>query len=134
MTVNSAGHALRLSTMLHRHRPRCGTGAILGAPFSPIAESPVCHPGSGRGPGDFTGARDGGDALAIPLIALLTLVESLFLPRSTLFRVVLPATAIDTPSIPWGLARSAGDLDSFRLVDGPGTISCGPRPLSRETR
>jgi uncharacterized protein (DUF983 family) len=101
MTVNPAGHALRLSTMLRRRCPRCGTGQIFSAPLSMIAECPVCHLKYERGPGYFTGAMYVSYALAIPLIALLTLVESLFLPRWTLFRLVLLATAICTPLIPW---------------------------------
>ena len=40
-------------------------------------------------------------ALAIPLIALLTLIEYLLLPHWTLLRLVLLATLICVPLIPW---------------------------------
>ena len=38
---------------------------------------------------------------AIPLIALLTLIENLFLPGWSLLRLVGLATAICVPLIPW---------------------------------
>lgn len=63
---------------------------------------PVCGLLFGRGEhGYFTGAMYFSYALAIPLIALLTLIEWLFLPGWTLFRLVLLATALSAPLIPW---------------------------------
>lgn len=40
-------------------------------------------------------------ALAMPLIALLTLLEYLIVPHWSLLRLVLVATAICAPLIPW---------------------------------
>ncbi len=63
---------------------------------------PVCDLQFGRGePGYFTGAMYFSYGLAIPLIALLTLIEWLLLPRWTLFQLVLLATGICVPLIPW---------------------------------
>ena len=67
-----------------------------------IEECPVCRLKYGRGePGYFTGAMYCSYALAMPLIALLTLIEYLLLPRWSLFRLVLLATLICVPLIPW---------------------------------
>ncbi len=56
----------------------------------------------GRGdPGYFTGAMYVSYALSMPLIALLTLIEYLLLPHWTLLRLVLLATVICIPLIPW---------------------------------
>jgi hypothetical protein len=51
--------------------------------------------------GYFTGAMYVSYALAIPLIALLTLIEHLLVPSWSLFRLVLLAWAICVPLIPW---------------------------------
>jgi hypothetical protein len=65
----------------------------------------VC-PGCGldfdRGqPGYFTGAMYVSYALAIPLIAILTLIEHLLIPSWSLFQLVLLAWAICLPLVPW---------------------------------
>jgi hypothetical protein len=63
---------------------------------------PVCGLLFGRGePGYFTGAMYVSYALAIPLIALVTLVEYLILPRMALWQLVLLAWALCVPLIPW---------------------------------
>jgi hypothetical protein len=63
---------------------------------------PVCGLHFGRGePGYFTGAMYFSYGLAIPLIALLTLIEYLLLPHWSLLRLVLLATLICVPLIPW---------------------------------
>jgi hypothetical protein len=63
---------------------------------------PVCGLLFGRGePGYFTGAMYVSYAMGIPLIALLVLVEYLFLPTWTLLRLVLLAGLICVPLIPW---------------------------------
>jgi hypothetical protein len=63
---------------------------------------PSCGLRFGRDePGYFTGAMYFSYALAIPLIAVLTLVVYLLLPGWTLFRLVLLATALCVPLIPW---------------------------------
>lgn len=102
MSTQPGSHYLRLSTILRRRCPRCGEGPIFGSAFTMIEKCPVCGLAYERGsPGYFTGAMYVSYALAIPLITTLTLIEYLFLPRWTLFRLVLLATAICVPLIPW---------------------------------
>jgi hypothetical protein len=63
---------------------------------------PVCHLDFDRGePGYFTGAMYVSYALAIPLIALLTLIEYLFLRSWSLLGLVVLAWAICVPLVPW---------------------------------
>lgn len=65
-------------------------------------ECPECGLRFDRGdPGHFTGAMYVSYGMAMPLIALLTLVEYLVLPHWTLLRLVLLATALCVPLIPW---------------------------------
>jgi hypothetical protein len=52
-------------------------------------------------PGHFTGAMYVSYALAIPLIALLTLIEHLLVPSWSLFRLVVLATLLCLPLVPW---------------------------------
>jgi uncharacterized protein (DUF983 family) len=88
--------------VLRRRCPRCGRGPIFGSAWSMNEYCDRCGLEFGRGePGYFTGAMYFSYALAIPLIALLTLIEYLILPRWSLLRLVLLATAICIPLIPW---------------------------------
>lgn len=102
MMTDSISHYMKISTILRRRCPRCGEGRIFSGPFTMVEECPVCGLKYERGsPGYFTGAMYVSYALSIPLISLLTLIEYLFLPGWTLFRLVLLATAICVPLIPW---------------------------------
>jgi uncharacterized protein (DUF983 family) len=90
------------ATILRRRCPRCGRGPIFNAPLAMNEYCPACGLQFGRGePGYFTGAMYFSYALAIPLISLLTLIEYLILPGWTLLRLVLLATLICVPLIPW---------------------------------
>jgi uncharacterized protein (DUF983 family) len=92
----------RLMTILRRRCPRCGEGTVFGSPWTMNERCPACGLLFGRGePGYFTGAMYFSYALAIPLVALLTLVEWLLLPGWTLFQLVLLATALCMPLVPW---------------------------------
>ena len=83
-------------------------------------ECPGCGLDFDRGqPGYFTGAMYVSYALAIPLIALLTLIEHLMIPSWSLFRLVLLAWVICIPLIPWVWQYSRGDLDPLRSVGRP---------------
>lgn len=63
---------------------------------------PVCDLDFDRGdPGYFTGAMYVSYALAVPLIALLTLAAYLVLPSWSLWQLVLLAWALCVPLIPW---------------------------------
>jgi hypothetical protein len=63
---------------------------------------PVCGLDFDRGdPGYFTGAMYASYAMAIPLIAILTGIEYLIFPAWSLFRLVMAASALSTPLIPW---------------------------------
>ena len=96
-------------------------GSIFHAPLAMNEDCPVCHLQYGRGePGYFTGAMYFSYALAIPLIALLTLIEYLFLPGWTLLRLVRPGDGDLRPPDPLDLAIFASDLDSFRPIFRPG--------------
>lgn len=62
----------------------------------------ICGLQFGRGePGYFTGAMYVSYALAIPLIALLTLLGHLALPSWRLWQLVLIAWAVCLPLVPW---------------------------------
>jgi Protein of unknown function (DUF983) len=63
---------------------------------------PVCSLDFDRGdPGYFTGAMYVSYAIAIPLLAVFTLVEYLLLPKWSLFGLVMLASILCTPLIPW---------------------------------
>ncbi len=65
-------------------------------------DCPTCGLDFDRGdPGHFTGAMYVSYGLAIPLIALLTLIESRIVPGWSLFRLVVLAALICVPLIPW---------------------------------
>jgi hypothetical protein len=65
-------------------------------------DCPICGLDFDRGdPGHFTGAMYVSYALAIPWIALLTLIEHLIRPAWSLFRLVVLASLISVPLIPW---------------------------------
>ena len=65
-------------------------------------DCPACGLDFDRGdPGHFTGAMYVSYALAIPLIALLTLIEHLIIPGWSLFRLVVLASLLCVPLIPW---------------------------------
>ena len=88
--------------MLRRRCPRCGAGRIFNATWSMNEYCPQCGLQFGRGePGYFTGAMYFSYALAIPLIALITLIAYLFLPQWTVLQLVGMATLICVPLIPW---------------------------------
>ena len=87
--------------LLRRGCPRCGH-AIFRAPLAMYEECPGCGLDFDRGqPGYFTGAMYVSYALAIPLIALLTLIAYLLLSSWSLWQLVLLAWAICVPLIPW---------------------------------
>ena len=71
-------------------------------------DCPGCRLDFDRGePGHFTGAMYVSYALAIPLIALLTLIEHLILPSWSLFRLVVLASLLCLPLDPlvWQYSR-----------------------------
>ena len=88
-------------TILRRRCPRCDHPIFQG-PLKMYEECPGCGLDFDRGqPGYFTGAMYVSYALAIPLIALLTLIEHLMIPNWSLFRLVLLAWALCLPLVPW---------------------------------
>ena len=63
---------------------------------------PGCGLDLDRGqPGYFTGAMYVSYALAVPLLALVTLIEHLMIPSWSLARLVVLAGALSIPLIPW---------------------------------
>src|SRR4051794_29791740 len=96
------GDRSTFAAILGRRCPRCRDGAIFRGPFSMNETCAECGLQFGRGePGYFTGAMYVSYGLAIPLIALLTLVEYLLLPSWSLWQLVLLAWALCVPLIPW---------------------------------
>jgi uncharacterized protein (DUF983 family) len=91
-----------LAGIVKRVCPRCRRGPIFAALWVMHDDCPVCGLDFDRGdPGHFTGAMYVSYALAIPLIALLTLIEHLVIPGWSLFRLVLLAAILCLPLIPW---------------------------------
>ncbi len=91
-----------LAGILRRLCPGCRRGSIFAALWVMNDDCPVCGLDFDRGdPGHFTGAMYVSYGLAIPLIALLTLIEHLIVPDWSLFRLVVLATLICVPLIPW---------------------------------
>jgi uncharacterized protein (DUF983 family) len=107
--MNSTGKADReaarpgaLEGILRKRCARCRRGLIFRSLWKMNENCPRCGLDFDRGdPGYFTGAMYASYAMAIPLIALLTLVEYLILPKWSLFRLVMLASALSTPLIPW---------------------------------
>ncbi len=96
------GHPSALAGILHKRCPRCREGAIFASLWVMHDDCPVCKLDFDRGdPGHFTGAMYVSYALAIPLIALLTLIEHLILRGWSLFRLVVLASLVCVPTIPW---------------------------------
>jgi uncharacterized protein (DUF983 family) len=81
---------------------RCRQGLVFRSAWVMNEDCPACGLDFDRGePGYFTGAMYVSYALAIPLITLLTLIEHLILPDWSLFRLVVLASIICSPLIPW---------------------------------
>ena len=82
--------------------PRCRREPIFASMWVMHDDCPVCGLDFDRGdPGHFTGAMYVSYGLAIPLIALLTLIEHLIIPGWSLFRLVVLASLLCVPLIPW---------------------------------
>jgi uncharacterized protein (DUF983 family) len=91
-----------LTGILARRCPRCRRGMLFRAPLVMFDDCPSCGLDLDRGdPGYFTGAMYVSYALAIPLIALLTLIGYLIVPSWSLFRLVVMASILCLPLIPW---------------------------------
>jgi uncharacterized protein (DUF983 family) len=91
-----------LVALLGKRCPRCRLGLFFASPLVMHEDCPVCGLDFDRGdPGYFTGAMYVSYALAIPLLALLTLIEYLIIPGWSLFRLVLLASLVALPLVPW---------------------------------
>jgi len=91
-----------LAGILQRRCPRCREGRVFRSAWRMNENCPVCHLDFDRGePGYFTGAMYASYGLAIPLIALLTLIEYIVLRTWTLLSLVVLAWAICLPLVPW---------------------------------
>jgi uncharacterized protein (DUF983 family) len=91
-----------LAAILKRLCPRCRQGSLFQALLVMNDDCPTCGLDFDRGdPGYFTGAMYVSYALAIPLLALLTLIEYLIVPGWSLFRLVVLASIICLPLVPW---------------------------------
>jgi uncharacterized protein (DUF983 family) len=91
-----------LAGIVARCCPRCRRGSIFASLWVMNDDCPICGLDFDRGdPGHFTGAMYVSYALAIPLIALLTLLEHGIVPGWSLFRLVVLASLLCVPLIPW---------------------------------
>src|ERR1017187_1730371 len=88
--------------ILRKRCPACRRGRVFRALWQMNENCPVCGLDFDRGdPGYFTGAMYASYGMAIPLLSLLTLAEYLILPSWPLFRLVVLASLICTPLVPW---------------------------------
>jgi uncharacterized protein (DUF983 family) len=91
-----------VSAIVAKRCPRCREGSVFGSLWVMNENCPACDLDFDRGdPGYFTGAMYFSYALAIPLIALLTLFEYLIVPHWSLFRLVVLASLFCLPLVPW---------------------------------
>jgi uncharacterized protein (DUF983 family) len=97
-----------IAAIVTKRCSRCRNGRVFQSAWIMNEDCPVCGLDFDRGePGYFTGAMYVSYALAVPLIALLTLIEYLIVPTWSLFRLVVLASIICVPLIPfiWQYSR-----------------------------
>jgi uncharacterized protein (DUF983 family) len=97
-----------IAGILTRRCSRCRQGPVFRSTWVMYDDCPACGLDFDRGePGYFTGAMYVSYALVIPVIALLTLIEHLILPKWSLFRLVVLASLVCLPSTPviWQYSR-----------------------------
>jgi uncharacterized protein (DUF983 family) len=88
--------------ILQRRCPRCREGPVFRSAWVMNEDCPVCGLDFDRGePGYFTGAMYASYGLVIPLVALLTLIEYIILRDWSLLSLVVLASAICVPLVPW---------------------------------
>jgi uncharacterized protein (DUF983 family) len=88
--------------VLTKRCPRCRRGAMFRSLFVMNENCPDCTLDFDRGdPGYFTGAMYFSYLMAVPLIALLTLIVYLIVPGWSWLRLVGVATLACSPLIPW---------------------------------
>ncbi len=82
--------------------PQCRRGSVFHSLWKMNENCPVCGLDFDRGdPGYFTGAMYASYAMAIPLLAVVTGIEYLILAGWSLFGLVVLASLICTPLVPW---------------------------------
>ena len=106
-----------LGGIVGKRCPRCREGQVFRSTWVMHEDCPTCGLDFDRGePGYFTGAMYVSYALAIPLIALLTLIEHLIVPEL----VAVPAGPAGLAHLlavdPLDLAIFTGYLDLFRSL------------------
>jgi uncharacterized protein (DUF983 family) len=95
-------HRSALAGIAAKVCPRCRRGSIFASSWVMHDDCPACGLDFDRGdPGHFTGAMYVSYGLAIPMLALLTLIEHLIIPGWSLFRLVILASLLCVPLIPW---------------------------------
>jgi uncharacterized protein (DUF983 family) len=97
-----------LQGILRKRCQNCRRGIVFRSLWKMNANCPVCGLDFNRGdPGYFTGAMYLSYAMAIPLLAIVTLALYLLLPSWSLLRLVMLASILCTPSIPviWQYSR-----------------------------
>jgi uncharacterized protein (DUF983 family) len=95
-------HRSAIAGIFAKRCSRCRHGLVFRSTWNMNEDCSTCGLDFDRGePGYFTGAMYVSYALAIPLIALLTLIEHLIVPSWSLFRLVVLASIVCLPLIPW---------------------------------
>jgi uncharacterized protein (DUF983 family) len=102
MNDDDRTYATALGGILNKRCPKCRRGRVFRSLWKMNENCPVCGLDFDRGdPGYFTGAMYASYAIAIPLLALVTLVLYLLLSSWSLFGLVMLASILCTPLVPW---------------------------------
>ena len=107
MNAKEEGEGLRprlsaIGGIIRKRCPHCRRGQIFQALWKMNENCPVCGLDFDRGdPGHFTGAMYASYAMAIPIGTVLTALAYLIFPTWSLFQMVMLASAVSTPLIPW---------------------------------
>ena len=113
-----------LAAIAARVCPRCRRGPIFASTWVMHDDCPVCGLDFDRGdPGHFTGAMYVSYALAIPLIALLTLIGHLVFPGWSDLLAGASGRIDLLAADPLDLAVLPGDLDPLRSLFRPGRLA-----------
>ena len=95
-------HRSALLGIFQKRCPHCRRGRVFRSLWNMNENCPVCGLDFDRGdPGYFTGAMYASYGMAIPLLSLLTVLAYLIVPSWSLFRLVVLASLISTPLVPW---------------------------------
>ena len=108
--------------------PRCYRGRVFRGSFATNDRCPVCGLKYMREPGYFVGAMYFSYALAIPIIALFTLIAYVLMPGRPLYQLVLVGWAAFLPLVPTVYRYSRVMWLHFDHYYDPSTDDDAPTP------